>query len=89
MVRFEGVVSDKCAVYRIKSSILSVIIGVALCLIIVAPLLIILSVVYGYDITGSIVISVLLVLMLLLFVVKYRTIKKPRVSISIELTADL
>ncbi len=88
MVRFEGVLSDKCAVYRIKSSLLGAIIVEVVCVFIVAPLLIIFSVLYDYGIVGSIVLSILLALSLIYFVVKYRTIKKPRANVNIELIAD-
>lgn len=60
----------------------------AVCVFIVAPLLIIFSVLYDYGIVGSIVLSILLALSLIYFVVKYRTIKKPRANVNIELIAD-
>lgn len=88
MVRFEGILSDKCVLYRIKRSMLSVIIGEAVGLVVIAPLLIIFSVLYDYNIISSIIVTVLLAIVLLTLVVEYYVIKKPRISFNIELVVD-
>lgn len=88
MIKFEGTLSDKCVLYRSKYSTRIVIIGESLCLVIVCPLMLVLSIIFGESVREAVVLTAIMVIVLVALIIEYFREKEPRIRIAIVLTIN-
>lgn len=91
MIKFAGVLSDKCVLYRKKWSLRCVIICEAVATVVFVPLLVILCVLFGGNVKGVIPLAVLMIFVIIVLVIQYfttGTTGRPLIKLYVELFVD-